>query len=37
MAEKEWTLELGSNVSKEGVQFRVWAPKASSISLRVIG
>lgn len=37
MAEKTWTLNLGASISNEGVQFKVWAPKASSISLRVVG
>lgn len=36
-SKKSWTLELGANVSKAGVHFRIWAPKASSISLRIIG
>ena len=34
---KRWTLELGATVSEGGVRFRVWAPRASSISLRIIG
>ena len=33
---KRWTLELGATVSEGGVRFRVWAPKASSISLRIV-
>ena len=37
MAEKTWALKLGASISNEGVQFRVWAPKASSVSLRVVG
>jgi maltooligosyltrehalose trehalohydrolase len=37
MAEKTWTLNLGASISNEGVQFKVWAPKASSISVRVVG
>ncbi len=32
-----WTLELGANVSDEGVRFRVWAPMASSVSLKIAG
>ena len=28
-----WPLDLGANVSKDRVDFRVWAPKASSVSL----
>jgi len=36
-SKKSWTLELGANFSKGGVRFRVWAPKVSSISLRIIG
>ncbi len=32
-----WTLDLGANVTYQGVRFRVWAPMVSSISLRVIG
>ncbi len=34
---KRWTLELGATVSEEGVRFRVWAPRASSISLIILG
>ena len=30
---RSWALELGANVTCEGVHFRVWAPKASSVSL----
>ena len=37
MSEKFWSLELGANVSNGGVRFRIWAPKASSISLIVTG
>lgn len=37
ISKKSWTLELGASVSVEGVRFRIWAPKASSISLRVMG
>jgi maltooligosyltrehalose trehalohydrolase len=32
-----WALDSGANVTYQGVRFRVWAPKISSISLRVIG
>jgi maltooligosyltrehalose trehalohydrolase len=32
-----WALDLGANVTYQGVRFRVWAPKAFSVSLRVIG
>jgi maltooligosyltrehalose trehalohydrolase len=35
--EKEWKLGLGANVTYQGVRFKVWAPKASSVSLRIIG
>jgi maltooligosyltrehalose trehalohydrolase len=35
--EKIWTLDLGAHVTYQGVRFRVWAPMASSILLRVIG
>jgi len=34
---KSWALDLGASVSKGGVHFRVWAPKASSVSLVIIG
>ena len=34
---KRWTLELGASVSDEGVQFRVWAPRISSMSLGIPG
>ena len=34
---KFWTLNLGASLSEEGVRFRVWAPKASSVSLVIIG
>jgi len=34
---KRWTLELGANASDEGVQFRVWAPRVSSMSLKIAG
>lgn len=37
ISKKLWTLELGASVSEEGVRFKVWAPKASSLSLIVIG
>jgi maltooligosyltrehalose trehalohydrolase len=32
-----WNLGLGATVVKTGVRFRVWAPRASSLSLRVVG
>jgi maltooligosyltrehalose trehalohydrolase len=32
-----WNLGLGATVVKTGVRFRVWAPRASSLSLRVKG
>ena len=35
--EKPWTLDLGANVSDEGVRFRIWAPAAASISLALGG
>jgi maltooligosyltrehalose trehalohydrolase len=34
---KSWTLDLGANVTGGGVRFRVWAPKASSVLLVIIG
>jgi maltooligosyltrehalose trehalohydrolase len=34
---KSWALDLGASVSEGGVRFRVWAPKASSVSLVIIG
>ncbi len=34
---KRWTLELGANASDEGVRFRVWAPRVSSMSLKIAG
>src|SRR5512139_3352008 len=37
MPKKSWTLDLGAFFSNDGVRFRVWAPMATSISLRVIG
>ena len=37
MPKKSWTLDIGTIFSNDGVRFRVWAPKATSISLRVIG
>jgi maltooligosyltrehalose trehalohydrolase len=30
-------LDLGANVTYQGVRFKVWAPKASSVLLRVVG
>ncbi|MBI5604375.1 MAG: malto-oligosyltrehalose trehalohydrolase [Deltaproteobacteria bacterium] len=30
-----WALELGARALKEGVRFKVWAPKASRLSLKV--
>jgi maltooligosyltrehalose trehalohydrolase len=35
--ENIWALDLGANVTYQGVRFRVWAPNVSSISLRVVG
>ncbi|HSB07378.1 MAG TPA: malto-oligosyltrehalose trehalohydrolase [Thermodesulfobacteriota bacterium] len=32
-----WALGLGANVTPQGVQFKVWAPEVSSISLVIIG
>lgn len=32
-----WSLELGANMTYQGIRFRVWAPKARSVSLRVTG
>jgi maltooligosyltrehalose trehalohydrolase len=32
-----WTFDSGADVTYQGVRFRVWAPRASSVSLRVIG
>jgi maltooligosyltrehalose trehalohydrolase len=37
MPPKSWKLEVGAEVSNDGVRFRVWAPRASSISVRVVG
>lgn len=34
--EVPWTLDLGATVANDGVDFRVWAPKASSVSLMLI-
>ncbi len=34
---RTWTLDLGASVSEGGVRFRVWAPKASSVSLVLMG
>jgi len=34
---KSWALDLGASVSEGGVRFRVWAPKASSVSLVIMG
>jgi maltooligosyltrehalose trehalohydrolase len=34
---KSWTLDLGANVSEGGIRFRVWSPKASSVSLVLMG
>jgi len=34
---KSWALDLGASVSEGGVRFRVWAPKASSVSLVILG
>ncbi|MGQ9647295.1 MAG: malto-oligosyltrehalose trehalohydrolase [Thermodesulfobacteriota bacterium] len=34
---KPWGLDLGATVTPKGVRFRVWAPRASSLSLRVVG
>jgi maltooligosyltrehalose trehalohydrolase len=36
-AVRSWTLDLGASVSGGGVRFRVWAPKASSVSLVIMG
>jgi maltooligosyltrehalose trehalohydrolase len=37
MSSKSWKLQLGADISKDGVRFRVWAPRVSSLSLRVLG
>jgi maltooligosyltrehalose trehalohydrolase len=34
---KSWALDLGANVSEGSVHFRVWAPKASSVLLVIVG
>jgi len=34
---KPWALDLGATVTPKGAQFKVWAPRASSLSLRVVG
>jgi maltooligosyltrehalose trehalohydrolase len=36
-AKTGWNLGLGATVVKTGVRFRVWAPRTSSLSLRVVG
>jgi maltooligosyltrehalose trehalohydrolase len=36
-SEMLWTLESGASVLDKGVQFRVWAPKVTSISLKIVG
>jgi maltooligosyltrehalose trehalohydrolase len=36
-SEKSWALNLGANVTYQGIRFRVWAPKVSSLSLNVVG
>jgi len=36
-AAKSWTLDFGASLSEGGVRFRVWAPKAFSVSLVLIG
>ena len=33
---KTWTLHIGANIKKDGVFFRVWAPKSSSISVCLV-
>jgi len=35
--QEEWALELGANITPEGTRFRVWAPRVSSVSLKVMG
>jgi maltooligosyltrehalose trehalohydrolase len=37
MSPKSWKLEVGADLSKDGVRFRIWAPSVSSISVRVVG
>jgi maltooligosyltrehalose trehalohydrolase len=37
MLKDSWTMELGANISKGGVRFRVWAPKQGFLSLGVVG
>ena len=34
---RSWALDLGASVSEGGVRFRVWAPRASSVSLVIMG
>jgi maltooligosyltrehalose trehalohydrolase len=34
---KSWALDVGASVSNAGVRFRVWAPKASAVSLVLVG
>jgi maltooligosyltrehalose trehalohydrolase len=36
-SKKRWTLELGATVTPKGVRFKVWAPKPSSLSVKVAG
>jgi len=37
MPKESWSTELGASISKDGVRFRVWAPKQASLSLSVVG
>jgi maltooligosyltrehalose trehalohydrolase len=34
---KSWALNLGASVSEGGIRFRVWAPRASSVALVIMG
>jgi maltooligosyltrehalose trehalohydrolase len=35
--ENSWALDLGADVTYQGVRFKVWAPRASCVLLRVVG
>ncbi len=34
---KRWRLDIGARPSGDGVEFRVWAPRAKSVAVRVVG
>ncbi|HZP58666.1 MAG TPA: malto-oligosyltrehalose trehalohydrolase [Dehalococcoidia bacterium] len=35
MEEQHWRLEMGANVTPEGVRFRVWAPHAEAVDVEI--